>query len=119
MHNRKETQRRHPRITCSHPLGADVSARHEVRLLDLSLGGARLEHTAVLRPGTTCDLRVPLQGETLTLTGRLVWSTVIGRAERPEAGLLFQSGLAFEDVPKATHALLAEFLERQQPPLGS
>ena len=119
MHDRRENQRRHPRITCSHPLGADVSARHEVRLLDLSLGGARLEHTAVLRPGTTCDLRVPLQGETVTLTGRLVWSNVIGQAERPEAGLLFQSGLAFEDVPQVTRARLTAFLERQQFPPGS
>ena len=108
-------RRRHARLTLSEPVSGDVTASHRVSILDLSLGGARLEHTAILRPGSTCFLRLPLRQEAFSLTCRIVWSRAVGRAAgRPgETGLLYQSGVQFADLTAEVKALLAAFLEIQ------
>ncbi len=115
--------RRHARLTFSEPATGAVSASHSVHILDLSLGGARLEHGIVLRPGTSCSLRLRLAASVLTVNCRVVWSRVVARAPRDLAGtgLTYHSGVQFDTLSREAKAVLAAFLgvNGLAPPGGS
>ena len=49
-----------------------VLASQEVRILDLSPAGIRIQHVEPLRPGASCVLDVPPPLGALRLTGRVV-----------------------------------------------
>lgn len=104
--------RRHARLTFSEPATGAVSASHGVHILDLSLGGARLEHTIVLRPGTSCSLRFRLAASVITVKCRVVWSRVVGRApgDLSGTGLTYHSGMQFDTLSRDAKAVLAAFL---------
>jgi len=104
------------RLTFPDPVSGRVLATHDVQIHDLSLRGARLEHTVVLRPGSTCVLRVPLEQQAVTMVGSVVWSQVVGRTARGtdgSTGLRYQSGLEFGRLAGETHDRLTAFLERR------
>jgi hypothetical protein len=104
------------RLIFQDPVCGRVLATHDAQIHDLSLRGARLEHTVVLRPGSTCYVRVPLGQLFVTVVGSVVWSQVVGRAaNRPDGstGLRYQSGLEFGNLAAETRARLTVFLERQ------
>ena len=113
-------QRRHARrLTLQEPMIGGVQAGHGVQILDLSLGGARLEHTVILRPGSTCFLRLPFKPRSLTVVGSVAWSQVVERvAESPGSTtvLLYQSGLEFGSLGAEARARLTGFLEQMGPP---
>ncbi len=106
-------RRQHARLTFSEPVSGAVTSSHAVNLLDLSLGGARVEHTIILRPGSSCYIRVPLSEKVLTVNCRIVWSKAIGRTEGEagETGLLYQSGVQFGTMAQDTRTLLAAYLD--------
>lgn len=114
-------QRRHARLTFQEPVSGGILTSHDVHILDLSLGGARLEHTITLRPGDTCHLRVPLKPQMVTLMGHVVWSRAVGRAaDRSDGttGLLYQSGLEFAALAGEARTLLNAFLGGEGTPPG-
>jgi hypothetical protein len=86
-----------------------------VHVLDLSLGGARLEHGIILRPGSTCFIRVFLDERVLTVNCRIIWSRAVGRAPGASSGtgLLFQTGVQFGTLPRETQAVLEAYLASQ------
>jgi hypothetical protein len=106
-------RRQHTRVTFRDPVSGAVTASHAVNVLDLSLGGARVEHTNILRPGSSCHIRVPLNEKVLTVNSRIVWSKAIGRteAEAGETGLLYQSGVQFGTMAQDSRGLLAAYLD--------
>lgn len=119
--NREGTgMRRFGRLTFKEPMGGDITASHEVQFLDISLGGARLEHTIILRPGSSCYVRLPLPQDLVTIMGWVVWSTAVGRAEGSGgSGLLYHSGVEFGTMAAETQARLAAFLEAHGTPPAS
>ena len=54
-----QKQRRAPRITLRDRPAARTRAVETVRLLDVSLSGARVEHLNILRPGAPCTVELP------------------------------------------------------------
>lgn len=106
-------KRRYARLTFKEPVTGDVTASHDVHILDLSLGGARVEHTIILRPGGSCYLRLPLKEQVVTVMGRVVWSRAIGRATANPSGtgLVYHSGLEFGALAPEAHSHLTAFLE--------
>ena len=108
-------RRQHTRVTFSDPVFGAVTASHSVNVLDLSLGGARVEHTNILRPGSSCYIRVPLSEKVLTINSRIVWSKAIGRTEGEagETGLLYQSGVQFGTMAPDSRSLLAAYLDNK------
>lgn len=120
MNDGSAGKRRHARLTFKEPVQDLVTATHEVRILDLSLGGARVEHTNILRPGGMCHLRVPLRNQRVTLLCHVIWSQAVGRAEGGPrgTGLLFHSGLQFASVSSDTQTLLTAYLESEGIPTG-
>ena len=113
-------QRQCARLTFQDPVCGRVLATHDAQIHDLSLRGARLEHTVVLRPGSTCYVRLPLGHLFVTVVGSVIWSQVVGRAANSPSGatgLLYQSGLEFGRLAGETRARLSAFLEREGIPL--
>jgi hypothetical protein len=91
-----------------------VAARHAVAILDLSLGGARLAHQMLLRPGSPCYLRVTVCGAVILVPSRVAWSTVVGLGEEPDAPMRFETGLVFDTLPEPARSLLRAYLPASQ-----
>jgi hypothetical protein len=108
-------RRKHARLTFSEPASGAVTSSHEVHVLDLSRGGARLEHTIILRPGSSCYLRLPLDDRVLTVNCVVIWSRAVDRVpgEQSGSGLLFQSGVQFGSLSREAEALLQTYLDTQ------
>jgi hypothetical protein len=109
-------RRKYARLTFSEPVSGAVTSSHEVHILDLSLGGARVEHTIILRPGSSCYLRLPLDERVMTLNCRIIWSRAISRApgEQSGTGLLFQSGVQFGSLSREVQTVLEAYLDTQE-----
>jgi hypothetical protein len=74
----------------------------EVRLLDLSLTGAQIEH-----------LDLPPPYAVLSLPAQVVWCTVIGRKRKlgSASHLVARSGFRFPTLTGVQHAALADSLQ--------
>jgi len=107
-------QRRTPRITLPGRPAARTRATETVRLLDVSLNGARIEHLNMLRPGAACTVELPPSLGVLVLSAQVVWSRVVGTEASPEGERLlrYQSGLMFPQVTAEQHTSLAQALEK-------
>ena len=106
-------RRKHARLTFGEPASGAITSSHEVQVLELSLGGARIEHTMILRPGSSCYLRLPLSEGILTANCIIIWSRVVERAagEQGASGLLFHTGVQFGNLTRETQALLDAYLQ--------
>jgi hypothetical protein len=106
-------KRRFGRLTFKEPITDLVTASHDVSILDLSLGGARVEHSVVLRPGSTCHLRLPLKTVNVTVICDVVWSRAVGIANGGPrgSGLLYHSGLMFTTLSSEARLHLTAYLE--------
>ena len=102
------------RVSITGQVAGRVRVPLEVRFLDLSLTGARIEHVSWLQPGTVCTLEFPPTLGSLALPARVIHSAVVG-SEVDQAGyrlLRYRSGLAFADVTAEQKAVLVDVLER-------
>jgi len=92
---------------------ARVQGMREVRLVDLSLTGAQIEHLDLFRLGANCGLDLPPPFGALSLPAQVVWCTVIGRKRKlgGESHILARSGLRFTPLTVGQHAALAETLQ--------
>jgi hypothetical protein len=110
----RHEQRRLPRTSLPWRISARVRDVREVRVLDLSVGGTRLEHLGLLRPGARCEILLPTMLGGLTLSAHVAWCTVVGRRRGydGERHLLSQTGLRFSALTAAQHAALAGALQR-------
>jgi hypothetical protein len=108
-------RRKHARLTFSEPVSGAMTSSHEVHILDLSRGGARVEHTIILRPGSSCYLRLSLDERVLTVNCVIIWSRAVDRvpAEQSGTGLLFQSGVQFGSLSSEAQAVLQAYLDAQ------
>jgi hypothetical protein len=64
----------------------------DAQLVDLGLGGARLELDVPLAPGVglTFEIPAPTLWDPLTLDGEVVWATWPGAAQRARIGVRFK-----------------------------
>ena len=92
----KETQiRRVPRFRIRDVTGA-ITTPQEAEVLDLSLGGALVEHKGMLHVGDFCFLDLPTSGGFFTIRCSVVHIRV-SRLE-PEGLLYYQTGVEFLKV---------------------
>ncbi len=106
----KETDRREvARTAVPRRPRVKASEVQEVRLLDLSLKGARIEHLDVLQPGAPCHLQLPPTLGSLSLSAQVVWCTVVGRKPSPDGNRQFVSrtGLRFTKLTVTQETTLA------------
>ncbi len=111
-----QDRRKMPRIAVAQGLALGARASHivEVRLLDLSQGGARIAHLGLLRPGARSVLELPPSFGPLILPVEIARSQVVGTQPTPlgERQLCYESGLAFVDPTAEQRAILAGILRR-------
>ncbi|MCI0407355.1 MAG: PilZ domain-containing protein [Acidobacteria bacterium] len=113
------TPRRFPRVKMLGNVTGEVSFLQDVTLLDLSEGGARLEHAGRFALNAICFLRVPVpEGDLLKawVVHSAVSRTVPGTGGEPT--LLFQSGVEFVGLTLATLLPLRQFLASVDRPPG-
>ena len=107
-------RRRLRRVTIGRYIPALARGTLPVRLVDLSLGGARIEHLAQLRPGSPCALEFPGPVGPLRLAAHVVRSSVVNnrRRARGDRHFRYESGLAFAEVSPGQETALTDILER-------
>ena len=117
--NSKDRRESH-RYFVSGRLTGKARATLDVRLLDLSSTGARIEHNHLLRPGMLCAFEFPPALGKLVLNARIVHSAVVGADQGPEGERLlrYQSGLTFLEVKPDQQAALDAILARIAPSGG-
>ncbi|HSB78272.1 MAG TPA: PilZ domain-containing protein [Candidatus Methylomirabilis sp.] len=95
------------------PVRARGEAAREVRLLDLSLIGSRIEHQGSLQPGSLCVLDFPIASSPLALSARVIHSRALGDTGEPAGTrqLRYESGLTFVDVTPDQQTALARIVE--------
>jgi hypothetical protein len=93
-------------------LSGELSLRHDVTLLDLGEGGARLEHAGRFAPGAICFLRLPGPKGELLLKARVVHSMVSRTVPVPggEPTLLYHNGLEFVGLTSDALLVLRKLL---------
>ncbi len=115
------TPRRFPRVHVLGNVTGEISLQHDVALLDLSEGGARLEHAGRFALNAICFLRLPGPEGEIVVKAKVIHSavsrTVPGMAGEPT--LLFHSGVEFvglrSDVLLALRQLVARLREGPPP----
>ncbi len=105
------------RVAMVPPLPVQSRVAMQLRLLDLSLSGACIEHLSRMHPGSYCVLEFPPALGPFTLTAHVVRSVVVGVEQGPRETrtLRYESGVAFVHVTPAQQAALAHLLEHLSP----
>jgi len=109
----RNEQRKAPRITIAGGLSGRARATLDIHILDLSLTGAHIEHSAQLPPGSPCTIELPSEGKPLFLSAQVVWGVLVG-AQQIQGGerlLRYHSGLSFAALTADQRRLLASLLE--------
>lgn len=104
--------RQHLRVRLVEEVRGSLRVGDALRVLNLSPGGALIEHAEPLAPGETRILALRLQGQDLRLRAHVVWSQVHRRESKPPAPprLIYRSGLHFRGLPRATELTLRRYL---------
>ncbi len=97
--------RRFPRFQIRGVMGA-ITEADEAEVLDLSMGGALVEHRGMFRVGASCFLDLRTAGMLVSILCRVVYS---GESRRePEGTLYYRTGVEFLDLPlESQHTLEA------------
>ncbi len=92
-------RRAQPRVTVSGELRGTVKSSIDVRVLDLSEGGMRVQSTTGLSPGAECTLTLETGGGPIRVRARVLRS----RASMTDGRMSYSSGLRFADDPDTSH----------------
>ena len=105
--------RRSPRLPVPAPLSGRGMGQLQVRLLDLSPEGARVEHVHPFPDRRLCFLDLPPALGGGSLQGEVVWSQEGGRKEVAEGDWVvsFESGLRFTVLTVGQQASLTVALD--------
>jgi hypothetical protein len=109
----KGGKRRHRRWDLGGRLTGWIGATHEASFVNISLGGALIEHSNIMRPGTIAFLTLAFQGQEAGLKCRVVRSEVHRYAVNPteDRHLVYRSGLEFLDASEASLHLIDKTIE--------
>ena len=112
MANRPDP-RRVARLTIPPPLREGDLAHHSVRVLNLSLHGARVRHQSLVHEGVVCYLDLSPALEVRRLTGCIVWTHLCSTEQTLEGRQQshYESGIEFTGVTPEQQATLATALE--------
>ena len=108
-----QERRRGPRIQIKASVHSQVFAMLEARLVDLSAGGALLEHVEPVRPGGACELVIEDNPEDMRLRCRIVRSTLTQPAQAEASReIRYHTGVEFVDLKPDQSAFLEVLIRR-------
>jgi hypothetical protein len=113
MTERYPTKRQHPRFVVGGKARGRLTTTYTASLINISLGGALVEHPDIVRPGTISYMDMTLQGKEVRLRCRVTRS-VVHRTEVLESGereLIYHTGLEFFDPPRETLDLITQYID--------
>lgn len=115
-----QDRRRGKRLAVAGHPGGRVRATLEARLIDLSAGGARIQHQNLLRPGFACTLEFPTSLGEVSVPVQVVRCVVIGTGvdRLGERTLRYESGLQFGNLTSEQRASIEAVLDRLAPKQG-
>ena len=105
-------RRKHARFVVKGEAKGRVSVIWDAVLLDISLGGALIEHANVVRPGTPSSLELDLGGKKIRLRCRVARS-VADRIEVQSDGereLIYHTGLQFVEPSDETLQVIGDYI---------
>jgi len=118
-------QRQHARFVVRGKVKGRITSVYDAYILNISLGGALIEHAHVVRPGSSSSLDLDLQGKRLSLRCRVARSVVHRVEVQPdgERALIYQTGLEFIDAAKETRLMISNYIQSviangDSPPAG-
>lgn len=113
MKTKLAARRRHPRYVLKAKTEGRLTAADEVALLDISLGGVKIEHSQPMRPGGISILDLEFQGKKIRLTCRAVWSVVVRQDVDldGEASMIYQTGLEFQNLSEETQKVIGDYVQ--------
>jgi hypothetical protein len=113
-------KRRFPRFTVLGKVAGKIIATHEATLLNLSLGGALIEHPSMVRPGSVSQLLIPTPRGDIQIDCRVARSTLVRQERRGnEAMVIYQTGLEFRDPSPEVLAALEGVIAASRPGGGT
>lgn len=97
-----------------------IAPNHKASLLEISQGGALIEHANLIRPGTVSSLTLSASKQEISLRCRVVRSLVYRHAVWPtgEQDHVYRTGLEFLALSEDSQQLIDEYIEilrRKQP----
>lgn len=108
---RKRDRRRHPRWFMGGQFAVRIAPFHEASLINISAGGALVEHMSPVRPGSISFLTLSIHQQEVGLKCRVVRS-VAHRCEvgsNGERDVIYRTGLEFmgtlESVPSVSWSI--------------
>jgi len=103
-----DEKRRIPRLSLQEPVEAKFAER-VASLLDLSNGGALVEHEFPLKAGLTAVLEFPWESQSVRLTCVIV-RTRLGRSVTKPGSFAYSSGLRFSDPHEPARQLVRQIV---------
>lgn len=100
--------RRHARFPVPEGISGSLVHTSNARLLNISKGGALVEHMGMARPGRISQLIIAYGGKQLRLPCSIAWSKIVRAVPRVEGDreLVYHTGIQFrEDHPEADQPL--------------
>ncbi|MFQ5961261.1 MAG: PilZ domain-containing protein [Candidatus Methylomirabilales bacterium] len=112
MEKKRPERRRHPRFVVGGKPTTRMTAVYEASLVDISLGGALIEHAHIVRPGTISYLILTLKAGDVSVRCRVVRSVVHRPEVDPEGErvLIYRTGLEYVDLSHETLRLLDDYI---------
>lgn len=112
MEKKGPERRRHDRLVVGGKTKGRVTAVYDASLLDISVGGALIEHAHIVRPGTISYLILNLLGREVSLGCRVVRSVVYRFEVGPDGEriLVYRTGLEFVDLSDETLRVIDDYI---------
>ena len=108
----KEDKRRNIRWAVEERTAGRITATYDASLINISVNGALIEHSDLVRPGTLSILTLFVQERELRIRCRVVRSAVHRTEVRTkgERELIFRTGLEFLDVSEDSLRLIDKYI---------
>lgn len=108
----KVDRRRHLRWRVGEGLRGRIASKNEASILDISLGGALIEHSNLVRPGTLSFLTLLLRGQEVSLRCRVVRSAIYRFEVWPtgEQEHLYRTGVEFLALSEDSRQMLDKYI---------
>lgn len=113
METKLAARRKYPRYVVRTRTEGRLEGIDAAVLVDISLGGVKIEHAQNIRPGTISPFDLLFHGKKIRLLCRVVWSFVVRQEYdlNGEGTMIYHTGLEFHNPSEPTRQLINDYLQ--------